>query len=75
MLKFMSKMDQMVTSLVTSYIAWECGCAYLYKQIANTLNRKEEGKLPSQLVANLKGHYMVETSTSYHQQVLAITTL
>jgi uncharacterized coiled-coil protein SlyX len=27
-------------------------------QIANTLNKREDGKLPSQLVANPKGHYM-----------------
>jgi AICAR transformylase/IMP cyclohydrolase PurH len=44
-------------------------------QMANTLNRMEEGKLPSQPVVNSKGHYMVEASTSNHQQVLAITTL
>jgi hypothetical protein len=43
--------------------------------MANTHNKREEGKLPSQPVANLKGHYVVEASTSYHQQVLAITTL
>jgi hypothetical protein len=34
-------------------------------QIANTLNRREEGKLPSQLVLNPKGLYMVEGSTSH----------
>jgi hypothetical protein len=44
-------------------------------QMANTLNKREEGTLPSQLVANPKGHYMVEGGTSHHQQVLAITTL
>jgi hypothetical protein len=44
-------------------------------QMANTLNKREEGTLPSQLVANPKGHYMVEGGTSYRQQVLAITTL
>jgi primase-polymerase (primpol)-like protein len=44
-------------------------------QMANTLNIREEGKLPSQPVANPKGHYMAEASTSHHQQVLAITTL
>jgi len=44
-------------------------------QMANTFNRREEGKLPSQLVANPKGHYMAEASTSNHQQMLAITTL
>jgi len=41
-------------------------------QMANTLNKREEGTLPSQPVAN---HYMVEGGTSYRQQVLAITTL
>jgi hypothetical protein len=44
-------------------------------QIANTLNKREEGKLPSQLVVNPKGHYMVNEDTSHHQQVQAITTL
>jgi uncharacterized coiled-coil protein SlyX len=44
-------------------------------QLANTLNRREDGKLPSQPVANPKGHYMVNEDTSYHQQVQAITTL
>jgi hypothetical protein len=44
-------------------------------QMANTINKREEGTLPSQPVANPKGHYMVEGGTSHHQQVLAITTL
>ena len=44
-------------------------------QIANTLNRREEGKLPSQVVVNPKGLYMVEGSTSHLEQVQAITTL
>jgi hypothetical protein len=44
-------------------------------QMANTLNKREEGTLTSQLVANSKGHYMVEGNTSYHQQVQANTTL
>jgi hypothetical protein len=44
-------------------------------QIANTLNRREEGKLPSKTVANPNGHYTIEEVTSYHQQVLAIATL
>jgi uncharacterized coiled-coil protein SlyX len=44
-------------------------------QIANTLNKREEGKLPSQPVVNPKGHYMVNEDTSHHQQVQAITTL
>jgi hypothetical protein len=43
-------------------------------QMANTLNRREEGKLPSQLVVNPKGLYMVNEETS-HQHVQSITTL
>jgi hypothetical protein len=43
--------------------------------MANTLNRREEGKLPSQPVVNPKGHYMVNENTSHHHQVQAITTL
>jgi hypothetical protein len=42
--------------------------------MANTLNRREEGKLPSQLVVNPKGLYMVNEETS-HQHVQSITTL
>jgi uncharacterized coiled-coil protein SlyX len=43
-------------------------------QMANTLNRREEGKLPSQPVINPKGLYMVN-ATSHLDQVQAITTL
>jgi hypothetical protein len=43
-------------------------------QLANTLNRREEGKLPSQPVVNPKGLYMVNEETS-HQHVQSITTL
>jgi hypothetical protein len=43
-------------------------------QLANTLNRREEGKLPSQLVMNPKGLYMVDEENS-HQHVQSITTL
>jgi hypothetical protein len=43
-------------------------------QMANTLNKREEGKLPSQLVVNPKGLYMVNEETS-HQHVQSITTL
>jgi hypothetical protein len=43
-------------------------------QMANTLNRREEGKLPSQPVMNPKGLYMVNEETS-HQHVQSITTL
>jgi uncharacterized phage infection (PIP) family protein YhgE len=35
-------------------------------QMANTLNRREEGKLPSQPVMNSKGLYMVNEETSHH---------
>jgi uncharacterized coiled-coil protein SlyX len=37
-------------------------------QMANTLNKREEGTLPSQPVANPNGHYMAEASTSNHQK-------
>jgi uncharacterized phage infection (PIP) family protein YhgE len=43
-------------------------------QMANTLNRREEGKLPSQPVMNPKGLYMTNEETS-HQHVQSITTL
>jgi hypothetical protein len=43
-------------------------------QIANTLNRREEGKLSSQPVVNPKGLYMVNEETS-HQHIQSITTL
>jgi uncharacterized coiled-coil protein SlyX len=43
-------------------------------QMANTFNRREEGKLPSQLVMNPKGLYMIDEETS-HQHVQSITTL
>jgi hypothetical protein len=43
-------------------------------QMANTLNRREEGKLPSQPVMNPKGLYMVNEETP-HQHVQSITTL
>jgi Neuraminidase (sialidase) len=42
------------------------------EQIINYLNREEE-ELQSKPVANLDRHYMVDESTSYHEQV--ITTL
>jgi hypothetical protein len=43
-----------------------------FEQIMNHLNR-EEKELQRQSVANLDGHYMVNESTSYHEQ--AITTM
>jgi hypothetical protein len=42
--------------------------------MANTLNRREEGELPSQPVMNPKGLYMIDEETS-HQHVQSITTL
>jgi hypothetical protein len=33
-------------------------------QLANALNQRKEGKLPSQPVANPKGHYMIDGSAS-----------
>jgi len=42
-------------------------------QMANTLNRMEKEELQSQRVANRDRHYMVDESTSYHEQ--AITTM
>ena len=44
-------------------------------QMDKTLNRMEEGKLPSQLVVNPKGLYIEEGSTSHLKQVQAIITL
>jgi hypothetical protein len=43
--------------------------------MVNTLNRREEGKLPSQPVVNPKGLYMVNEETSHHHHVQSITTL
>jgi hypothetical protein len=43
--------------------------------MANTLNKRKEGKHPSQPVVNPKGHYTVNEDTSHHHQVQAITTL
>jgi hypothetical protein len=43
-----------------------------FEQIMNHLNREEE-ELQRQSVTNLDGHYMVNESTSYHEQ--AITTM
>ena len=47
-------------------------------QLANPLNQRKEGKLPSQPVANPQGQYMVDGSASGsvpHEQVQAVTTL
>ena len=45
------------------------------EKMANTLNRVEDIKLPNQLVANPRGQYVVDESTSNLKQVQAITTL
>jgi len=42
-------------------------------QIANALNRREEGKLPSQPVANPKGQFVVDNT--HHEQVHAIASI
>jgi uncharacterized coiled-coil protein SlyX len=55
MLKFMSKMDQIVTSLnqtVNSHSQPIAKFEAQMGQIANTLNKREEGTLPSQPMAN-----------------------
>ena len=47
-------------------------------QIANTLNQRPKGKLPSQPVTNPKGQYGVEgmcPANEHHEQVQAITLL
>jgi hypothetical protein len=81
MLKLMRKMDQTVTSLaqtvtslsqtLNSHSQSIARIEVQLEQIANQIEEEEE--LQSQLVANLDGHYMVDESTSYHEQV--ITTL
>jgi hypothetical protein len=43
-----------------------------FEQIMNHLNRGEE-ELQRQSVANLDGHYMVDESTSYHEQAITTT--
>ena len=67
----MGEMSQTVNSHSQSITKLEA----LVGQIVNTLNRREEGKLPSQPVVNPKGLYMVEGSTSHLEQVQVITTL
>ena len=41
-------------------------------QLANSMNKREEGKLPSQVVNNPKGQYQAEGSSS--EQVQAVMT-
>ena len=47
-------------------------------QLANALNRREEGKLPSQLVSNPRGQYMAQENHPndiHHEEANAMTTL
>ena len=67
----LSKMTQAVNSHFQSIAKLEAQVG----QIANTLNRMEEGKLPSQPMVNPKGLYMVEGSTFHLEQVQTIITL
>jgi hypothetical protein len=84
MMKFMSKMDQIrdsKTQIMKShqekytpqfFAEMEGSMDAHFEQIINHLNREEE-ELQRQSVANFDGHYMVDESTSYHEQ--AITTM
>jgi hypothetical protein len=65
----MSKMEQYTPQFITEIKA---KMEAHVEQIINHLNREEE-ELQRQRVTNLDGHYMVDESTSYHEQ--AITTL
>jgi glucosamine 6-phosphate synthetase-like amidotransferase/phosphosugar isomerase protein len=85
LMKFMSKMDQIrdsQTQIIKShqekyipkfFAEMEDRMDAHFEQIMNHLNREEEEELQRQLVANPDGHYMVDESTSYHEQ--AITTM
>ncbi|XP_058217337.1 uncharacterized protein LOC131328408 [Rhododendron vialii] len=47
-------------------------------QLANALSRREEGRLPSQPIGNLKGQYAIENAQvndPYHEQAKAVVTL
>jgi len=49
-----------------------------FGQLANALNQREEGKLPSQPTPNPKGHYMNDehaSNNSHHEPVQEITNL
>jgi hypothetical protein len=80
MLKFMSKMDQIIDS--QNQIMKSQQEKYTpqffnkieahFEQIMNHLNREEE-EFQNQPKTNLDGHYMVDESTSYHEQ--SITTM
>jgi ABC-type proline/glycine betaine transport system ATPase subunit len=84
MLKFMSKMGQIINSqnqIVKSqqekytpqfFAEIDAKIETHFEQIMKHLNREEE-ELQNQPKANLDGHYMVDESTSYHEQ--AITTM
>jgi uncharacterized protein YukE len=67
----MGEMSQTVNSHSQSIAKLEAQV----RQVVNTLNTREEGKLPSQSVVNPKGLYMVEGSTFHLEQVQVITTL
>jgi len=78
MLKLLSDINQKVDSqnqIVNSHSQSITKLEAQMGHMTNTLNKREEGTLPCQPVANPKGHYMVEGYTSHHQQVQAITTL
>jgi hypothetical protein len=78
MLKMMSDMTERVGEMIQTINSHSQPISKLeaqVRQMANTLNRKEEGKLPSQSMVNHKGHYMVDEGTSHHQHIQAITTL
>jgi uncharacterized coiled-coil protein SlyX len=72
MLQFMSNMEQTMKSqgqtMTSLNQRMNSHCQAIAKlkvqmgQMANTHNKRKEGKLPSQLVANPRGHYIVEDS-------------
>ena len=44
-------------------------------QLANALNKREEGKLPSQPMSNPRGQYVAQETRLNHEQDNALTTL
>jgi multidrug efflux pump subunit AcrA (membrane-fusion protein) len=66
-------LDQTVTSLSQTLNSHSQSIARIEVQLEQIANQIEEEELQNQLVANLDGHYMMDESTSYHEQV--ITTL
>jgi hypothetical protein len=73
MLKFMSNMEQTLTSLSQTLNSYSQSIAKMEVQMKQMANQIEEEELQRQSVANLDGHYMVDENTSYHEQ--AITTM